>query len=136
MAAVNNHDQPDDICLPNLCVEQYVSTFPMFVGFTLSFTDIIIRCAPAFHEQEPAIGYVLSNGRFTCLSHRHSATFRRFADLKRHILSIDQQMAAFYCRFPGCKRYVQVEGATGKPFSRKDKRDEHEKKTHKMTTES
>ena len=140
ITAINSLDRSDDNCLPNLSVEQYVWSFPVF---TISLCYLrfhllteLIRCAPTFHQPEPAIGYVLSNGRFTCLSHGHSATFRRFADLKRHILSIDQQTTAFYCRFPGCKRYLQVEGATGKPFSRKDKRDEHERKTHNMTIES
>ena len=108
-----------------------------FTGLLCSFRFHLltefIRCATAFPQPEPAIGFVLSDGRFTCLAQNHHATFRRFADLKRHIQSIDRQTAEFYCRVPGCKRNPQVDGAVGKPFKRKDKRDEHERNTHKVT---
>ncbi|OCL11075.1 hypothetical protein AOQ84DRAFT_287980, partial [Glonium stellatum] len=73
------------------------------------------------------IGIVLSNDRYICHSRVCSGlSFNRLADLKRHHNSFHSSKGErFWCSADGCHR-----SQGGKPFPRKDKRDEHVRTMH------
>ena len=76
-----------------------------------------------------AIGIVLMNRKFKCSERQcGSKTFNRPAELRRHYLTIHaSQKPEFWCHVPACNRSA----ALGiKSFSRKDKLEEHIRKSH------
>jgi len=60
-----------------------------------------------------------------CTYNDCGARFTRRSDLRRHHNNIHLGARPFFCGFNGCERT-----ANGIGFSRKDKRDNHEKKVH------
>jgi len=82
------------------------------------------------NDQENRMGSDNGDGlaRFTCgICHR---TTGRLHDLKRHRIAI-HGIEKFFCRVESsCKRYESA--GIGRPFNRKDKRNEHEHKVHKV----
>ncbi|OCK94382.1 uncharacterized protein K441DRAFT_561610 [Cenococcum geophilum 1.58] len=70
---------------------------------------------------------VLSDDRYICHSSIcYGLTFNRLADLKRHHNSLHSSNGVvFWCSANGCRRSLG-----GKPFPRKDKRDEHVRNMH------
>ena len=77
------------------------------------------------------IGLILSDDRYSCHSNICAGlTFSRIADLKRHHNTVHSTSPTrFWCAWKGCSR-----SDGGKPFPRKDKRDEHVRKKHLKTT--
>lgn len=65
----------------------------------------------------------LGKNAVVCTYNLCGARFSRRSDLKRHHIAIHLRAMTFLCSFSGCAR------ATG-GFSRKDKRDNHERKIH------
>ena len=70
--------------------------------------------------------------RFICNYGGCHKSFSRRYDLQRHN-EVHSPLHAYWCRAQGCKRNEAVIGA--KPFPRKDKRDDHERKAHPSTTQ-
>ncbi|KAL1630727.1 hypothetical protein SLS54_000598 [Diplodia seriata] len=66
------------------------------------------------HTQLP-VSWEMRNNKYFCL---HATTW----DLERHQNNVHTQTKFFWCRYDGCGR--------GRPFPRKDKRNEHERKVH------
>jgi hypothetical protein len=71
---------------------------------------------------QPAV-QILGNKSFLCLYNKCASQFTRISDLKRHHFDKHVHVKYFYCRFAGCRR-------AKRGFSRKDKRDDHEKRVH------
>jgi hypothetical protein len=58
-------------------------------------------------------------------------TFKRPADLKRHIDTIHNQTSKYWCPISTCNRHIYYLHGDAKYFTRKDKRNEHFRKVHK-----
>ncbi|KIM98312.1 hypothetical protein OIDMADRAFT_20052 [Oidiodendron maius Zn] len=65
----------------------------------------------------------LGKNAIICTYNLCGARFSRRSDLKRHHMAIHLRAMTFLCSFTGCAR-----ATIG--FSRKDKRDDHERKIH------
>jgi len=76
------------------------------------------------------IGFVLDNGRLSCSKPSCTRTFARVSDLKRHMKTIHGHSPQFWCRHADCRRSSSYQKASSRPFTRRDKRDEHERKIH------
>ncbi|KAF8861418.1 hypothetical protein BDZ45DRAFT_774688 [Acephala macrosclerotiorum] len=76
---------------------------------------------PAF---DPAIFNKPFNGRFLCNVPGCPKTFTRKADRDRHVQSWHNCATLHFCPILGCKKSL------GKPYSRKDKLQEHMRKKH------
>ncbi|KKY22832.1 putative c2h2 finger domain-containing protein [Diplodia seriata] len=74
------------------------------------------------HTQLTA-SWEMRNNKYFC---RHAGcrnpSFKRLGDIERHQNNVHTQTKFFWCRYDGCDR--------GRPFPRKDKRNEHERKVH------
>jgi hypothetical protein len=66
---------------------------------------------------------ILGKNSFMCIYNECGSRFTRISDLKRHHLDRHARHVIFYCRFTDCQRAVRG-------FSRKDKRNDHEKRVH------
>ncbi|KAF9629816.1 hypothetical protein BFW01_g11019 [Lasiodiplodia theobromae] len=65
----------------------------------------------------------MRNNDYFCLyAGCRNPSFKRLGDLERHQNNVHVQTKFFWCRYDGCGR--------GRPFPRKDKRNEHERKVH------
>jgi len=69
---------------------------------------------------------ILGEKSFKCIYNDCGSVFTRLSDLKRHHRGIHKRCVSFYCRFAGCQR-------ARRGFSRKDKRDDHERRLHDDT---
>ena len=65
----------------------------------------------------------LADGTWLCTVASCHRKFKRHQELSRHHRSMHQQLQLYFCRVAGCRR--------GRGFSRKDKRDDHERKGHR-----
>ncbi|OMP86853.1 hypothetical protein BK809_0000528 [Diplodia seriata] len=75
---------------------------------------------PSFHEKR--------NGRYHCLFQPCTKSFTREADLFRHQNTCHLGSTTFWCSSTGCNR--SRSHPSGRPFPRKDKRNDHERKVH------
>ncbi|KAL0262540.1 hypothetical protein SLS55_001508 [Diplodia seriata] len=74
------------------------------------------------HTQLTA-SWEMRNNKYFCLhAGCRNPSFKRLGDLERHQNNVHTQTKFFWCRYDGCDR--------GRPFPRKDKRNEHERKVH------
>ncbi|KAL1645259.1 hypothetical protein SLS58_003966 [Diplodia intermedia] len=74
------------------------------------------------HTQLP-VSWEMRNNKYFCLhAGCRNPSFKRLGDLERHQNNVHTQTKFFWCRYDGCGR--------GRPFPRKDKRNEHERKVH------
>ncbi|KAL1632006.1 hypothetical protein SLS56_004051 [Neofusicoccum ribis] len=74
-------------------------------------------------NRTPIKSWEMRDSRYFCLHQGcHSPLFKRLGDLERHQNNVHTQTKFFWCRSDECDR--------GKPFPRKDKRNEHERKIH------
>ncbi|GME24401.1 hypothetical protein GTA08_BOTSDO04678 [Neofusicoccum parvum] len=70
-----------------------------------------------------AKSWEMRDNKYFCLYQGcHSPFFKRIGDLERHQNNVHTQTKFFWCRSDECDR--------GRPFPRKDKRNEHERKIH------
>lgn len=60
---------------------------------------------------------------YLCTFKRCNKQFTRIYDLRRHHEGVHERKASFPCSWINCRRHVEA-------FTRKDKRDEHERKIH------
>jgi len=88
-----------------------------------------------FATRSPSTAHILESSeeekqvpRISCTT--CGATFSPTYDLKRHLNAIHHRAKQFWCRTETCKRSKTHPGIN-KPFWRKDKRNEHERKVHK-----
>jgi hypothetical protein len=73
---------------------------------------------------DPAIFDKPFDGRYLCNVPGCPLTFTRKADRDRHVQSWHYCATLYFCPVPGCKKSL------GKPYSRKDKLQEHMRKKH------
>ncbi|KAH7128179.1 hypothetical protein B0J11DRAFT_264187 [Dendryphion nanum] len=64
---------------------------------------------------------------YLCTFKRCNKQFTRIYDLRRHHEGVHERKASFTCSWIDCRRHVEA-------FTRKDKRDEHERKIHGNTS--
>jgi hypothetical protein len=83
--------------------------------------DLTSRSDPTLQPQFRTIG----QKAVICTYNNCGAQFTRRSDLRRHHNSVHLEAKTFFCGFNGCAR-----AANGVGFSRKDKRNIHEKKIH------
>lgn len=97
----------------------------------LDQTPSASQSSPTSRIPATPIGLILSDDRYSCHSNICAGlTFSRIADLKRHHNTVHSTSPTrFWCAWKGCSR-----SDGGKPFPRKDKRDEHVRKKHLKTT--
>lgn len=70
----------------------------------------------------------IDRGTFECTRNNCGKRFSRFPDLRRHHITVHEKAQLFFCSEPNCKRHIQG-------FSRKDKRDSHQKSKHNLIRE-
>jgi|SRR5579871_3700842 len=100
-------------------------------------TGVLIQLHRNVTETEFIIGSILSNDRYACNKPRCSGiTFARLSELKRHIKTQHIKAEIFWCNYAGCRRSRTSRAEDGKPFSRKDKRNEHERSVHKKKNQA
>jgi hypothetical protein len=88
-------------------------------------------------EDDPIIGQVTLNGRFTCLNkvcrEDETLTFNRHADFKRHYTNMHaRKLTEYFCPERGCDRSKNpTDGKKGRSFKgRRDKMKEHMATVH------
>src|SRR2546430_9600895 len=99
--------------------------------------DMLIQFCRQLREREPVIGSILANDRYACNKPEcFSITFARISELKRHIKTKHMKTENFWCSHVGCNRSRTSRAEAGKPFPRKDKRNEHERLVHKKRNQA
>ncbi|KAK7708838.1 hypothetical protein SLS57_008899 [Botryosphaeria dothidea] len=93
---------------------------------TLAHARRVIRIAlPQIDAPDPqsAPAWEMRNDKYFCLhAGCRNPSFKRLGDLERHQNNVHTQTKSFWCRSDDCDR--------GRPFPRKDKRNEHERRVH------
>ena len=115
--------QEDDIpgSSNHRCIAEVTESPVDILPLHAAHIDLISRSDPTPQPQFRTVG----RKAVICTYHDCGARFTRRSDLRRHHNNIHLRARPFFCGFNGCER-----AANGIGFSRKDKRDSHEKKVH------
>ena len=116
-----SEQQPDSQLVPGYAGSVCVSS-------TQPLTDELVEMQQQDHLSTSRLNHqpqfrTLGKDSLECTYDNCGTPFRRHWDLKRHHTTVHLRVGTFFCGFNGCARRTRG-------FSRKDKRDEHERHAH------